>query len=138
MAASGRTAPKRLRILALWIYRDEIKNVGSAEVWSVHASQPVGGPLHKHEGFLEVDEDPVILEEGENKRVIPKSEIRDLQVSYDKNFRQFRDSRGMLPPMHFSFGDDEVYIFTLGSRFGYWQGKNTALSDAIGGQQMVN
>jgi len=133
MAVSGETPSQRLRILALWIFKDEIANPGPGARFAAHVSQPMGSPLHKHEGFLEVDSESVTLEEGENNRVIPKSEVRDLQVGFDKNFRQFRDSRGPFPPMHFTFGDDQVYIFTRGSRFGYWQGKNAALSEAIAG-----
>ena len=132
MAASSASAPSKMRILALWIYKDEIARAGSKEVWSAHTSQPIGSPLHEHEGFLEVTEDSVLLEEKGNTTEIPKSEIRDLLVGYDDNFRQFRDSRGTLPPMHFSFGNIQVYIFTLGEHWGYWQGKNTALAEAIG------
>lgn len=52
-------------------------------------------------------------------------------MSYDDNFGQFSDSRGMNPPMRFSFGGDEVYIFTKGVELGFWQGMNTALFEAI-------
>ena len=87
--------------------------------------------MHKHRGHIEVDDTSVALIEGDNRKPIQKSEISGLQVSYDDHFQRFRDSRGMLPPMHFSFGDDAVYIFTKGTQLGFWQGENTALSEAI-------
>jgi len=133
MAGPGEPNPQSLRILALWIFRDELREVDSGELWAAHLSQPMGNPLHRHEGFLEVDGKSLTLEEKDDRKEIPLSEIEDLQVSFDENFRQFKDSRGLLPPMHFSFGNDAVYIFTRGSRFGYRQGKNTALSDALQG-----
>ena len=142
MVANSSPVPSKMRILALWIYRDEIPRATNEQVWSAHTSQPIGEPLHNHKGFIEVTPTSVVFEEisptlavfdeKEDRKEISKSEIKDLQVSYDDNFRQWRDSRGADPPMHFSFGSDEVYIFTLGEHWGYWQGKNTALAQALG------
>ncbi|MDA4113878.1 MAG: hypothetical protein OK474_07515 [Thaumarchaeota archaeon] len=130
MSVSGGPGPRTLKIEALWIFKEEIKKAGFIAEFEAHISQPFGLPLHKHRGHIEVDDTSVSLVEGDNRKTIQKSEISGLQVSYDENFGQFKDSRGMDPPMHFSFGDEEVYIFTKGTEF--WQGANAALSEAIG------
>ena len=99
-------------------------------------SLPLGRPLHRHHGHIEVDDTSVTLIEGDNRKTIQKSEISGPQVSYDDHFTiadsnfTIADSKDS-PPMHFSFGNDEVYIFTEGARLGFWQGENAALSEAI-------
>ena len=99
----------------LWIFSDEFDSISRMERWgSAHASQPIGKPLHKHEGYLSVS--------GESLRfynrnmdllfAVGKDSIRDLTVEYDDVFRRLRDSRGLLPPMKISLGGRSVYMFT--------------------------
>ena len=87
--------------------------------------------MHKHEGHVEAGEKSVVLVEGDNKTEISKSEIRNLRVGFDSDFRRFEDSRGLEKPMHFSFGDEVVYIFTRSPGSAFWRGENTALFEAI-------
>ena len=131
MVVSGEPAPGTLRLEAMWIFRGEVKKAGLLAEWDAHTSQPLGRPLHKHEGYIEADEKSVALVEGTNRKEIPKSEIRNLRVGFDKDFRRLRDSRGLDKPMHFSFGDEAVYIFTRCPGSVFWRGKNTTLFDAI-------
>jgi hypothetical protein len=130
MAEPTEASPRTLRLEALWIFKDEIRKVGLGQQVEALTSQPFGKPLHNHQGYIEVDDATVTLIEGGDRRRIGKSEIAGLQVSFDRNFTQ-ADTRGISPPMHFSFGVNEVYIFTKGERFKFWQGKDTALSKAI-------
>jgi hypothetical protein len=131
MSKSDESGSQTMKFDALWIFKEEIKKAGFIAELEAHTSQPIGLPLHKHHGHIEVDDTSVVLTEGDSRKLIQKSEITGLQVSYDDDFQRIRDSRGMIPPMHFSFGDDAAYIFTKGTRFGFWQGENTALSEAI-------
>lgn len=131
MVVSGEPASETLRLEALWIFREEVKKAGFLAEWEAHTSQPLGMPLHKHEGYIEVDKKSVALVEGNNRIEIPKSEISNLQVGFDKDFKRLRDSRGLDEPMHFSFGNEAVYIFTRGSNSAFWRGKNTTLFEAI-------
>jgi hypothetical protein len=124
---------RTLRFEALWIFKEEIERAGVIAEVEAHTSQPIGKPLHKHEGHIEVDDTSVRLIEGEYKSSVEKSEISGLQVSYDQSFQRLRDSRGALPPMHFSFGGDQVYLFTRKSRLDGWQGQNEDLFKAIAG-----
>ena len=134
MVGSGVNDPRNQRILALWMFKDEIKEATS-DVWKVPQGTKVGigTPVHKHEGFLEVADGVLTLFEGGNRKDIAISQIRDPRVGFDENFRRSEDSRGFLPPLHFSFGEEEVYIYTLGARFERWRGSNSALMDAIAG-----
>ena len=131
MVVSGESASGTLRFEALWIFREEVKRAGFSAEWDAHTSQPLGRPLHKHEGYVEAGEESVVLVEGDNKTEIPKSEIRNLRVSFDSDFRRSKDSRGLEKPMHFSFGDEVVYIFTRGPGSAFWRGENAALLEVI-------
>lgn len=131
MVASGEPASGTLRFEALWIFREEVKRAGFSAEWDAHTSQPLGRPLHKHEGYIEVGEEAAALVEGGNRTEIPKSEIRNLRVGFDKDFRRLKDSRGVDGPMHFSFSDEVVYIFTRSPGSTFWRGENIALFDAI-------
>jgi hypothetical protein len=132
MSVSDGSGSRTLKLEALWIFKEEIRKAGFIAEFEAHISQPFGLPLHKHRGQIEVDDTSVSLVEGDNRRTIQKSVISGLQVSYDDNFGQFSDSRGTNAPMRFSFGDEEVYIFTKEAETGFWEGKNTTLSQAMG------
>lgn len=135
MGASGEPASGTLRFEALWIFREEAKKAGFSAELDAHTSQPLGRPLHKHEGYIEVDEKSVALIEADNRKEIPKSEISNLRVGlrvgFDKDFRRLRDTRRLDKPMHFSFGDEAVYVFTRDPDSVFWRGKNTTLFEAI-------
>lgn len=99
----------------LWIFSDEFESLSRMERWgSAHASQPIGKPLHKHEGYLSVSGDFLRFynENMDLLYVIRRDSIRDLSVAYDDVFRRFRDSRGLLPPMKLILDNKTVYMFT--------------------------
>lgn len=120
---------------AIWIFRDELKHPGLLDELEAHTSQPIGMPLHKHRGHISVDRSSVTLAEGEDLRRIPRSEISGIEISYDAYFRRLRDSRGLIPPMHFAFGDEAVYLFTRVSKSQAWLGTNAALREALTGSK---
>ncbi|MCL4343324.1 MAG: hypothetical protein M1267_05700 [Candidatus Thermoplasmatota archaeon] len=99
----------------LWIFSDEFNSISSRERWgSAHASQPIGKPLHKHEGYLSASGDSLRFYNRNMDLIfaIGKDSIKNLTVEYDDVFRRLRDSRGLLPPMKLSLEDKSVYMFT--------------------------
>jgi hypothetical protein len=106
---------------ALWLFSDEFDSISTWERWvSAHTSQPIGKPLHKHEGYLSIsggsmrfytpDMDPLY--------VVKRDSITDISVGYDEFFKRFRDSRGLIPPMKVTLQNKSIYMFTksLGKR----------------------
>ncbi len=121
---------------ALWISSDEFENVTGMERWlSAHASQPVGKPLHKHEGYLSIAENTLRFYDKEMSLMfsIDRGAIRNLAVTYDETFRRFRDSRGLIPPLRIALDGKDIYLFTktVGksrSKLGWmFKGSNEAL-----------
>ncbi len=98
----------------MWIYGDELRKVTKKELIYAHVSQPIGKPLHKYEGFVDVSKDSLDFYDSDLERLfsISKTEMKDLKVSYDKDFKRLLHSRGANPPMHFSFGKRKMYLFT--------------------------
>ena len=124
--------PDIVRFDALWIFDSEIDEVSKSERWlDAHISQPLGKPEHKHEGYIEVSKDTIVLREEDNVTQIPKSEITELKVGYDENFRRIRDSRGIIEPMCLSFDDKKVYLFTRKPGDRLFSGQNTILESLI-------
>ena len=51
---------------ALWVFRDELKDISWTERWlAAHTSQPIGKPLHKHEGYVTLNDGRVSVVCGE-------------------------------------------------------------------------
>ena len=100
---------------ALWIFSDELDQVTKKERWLVaHTSQPIGKPLHKHEGFVFVIGDDLKFY-GTDKELlftINRDSIKGLKVGYDEAFRRLRDSRGLIPPMRIETERRTIYLFT--------------------------
>ena len=122
----------------LWIFADEIPKTSSSEWISAHLSQPLGKPLHKHEGFIEIEGDNLEFYDTNfiKQFSVDKKTIKNLSISYDGNFKRFRDSRGMIPPMQFSMGKRKIYIFIrtegrLPHIMGYYKGYNEKFLNAI-------
>ncbi len=100
---------------ALWIFLNEFDTLSNKErLLSAHTSQPIGKPLHKHEGYLVLSGNSMNFynERKELEFSIDKSSIRDLAVTYDEVFKRLRDSRGMIPPMKITLEKNTIYIFT--------------------------
>ncbi len=121
---------------AIWIFKNEIPMVGAYERWiSAHASQPLGKPMHKHEGFIEVAKDKLIFydQDMDEQFSVEKEKIKTVKVSYDKNFRRFRDSRGFIPPLNLLYDKTTIYLFvrTSGNIIKY-MGYNEQFLNALG------
>ncbi len=121
---------------ALWIFSDEFENVTKLERWlTAHTSQPLGRPLHKHEGYLSVTENALRFynDKMDLLFIIEKRSIKDITVTYDERFKRFRDSRGLIPPLKVVLENKVMYLFTktIGRRRlgGGWmfKGENEAL-----------
>ena len=99
----------------LWIFSDEFESVSNAERWlSAHTSQPIGKPLHKHEGFLSISENSLRFYNNDMDLVfsIERGSIKELEVTYDETFKRFRDSRGFMPPLKIVLESNAIYLFT--------------------------
>ena len=99
---------------ALWVFRDELKDISWTERWlSVHTSQPIGKPLHKHEGYVTLNDGQVSFYDIDFNQLYSAriDGLRDIQVGYDDSFRRWKDSRGFIPPLHFEFERRRVYLF---------------------------
>jgi len=100
---------------ALWIFSDEFEQVSSRERWLVaHASQPLGKPLHKHEGYVLASGEDLRFYDNQKNFVFTMNReiIKGMEVGYDGTFKRFRDSRGALPPMIIKTERRTVYLFT--------------------------
>lgn len=124
---------KILRLQALWIFDDELAKVSKRSRWlSAHASQPIGKPLHKHAGYVEVKEhESIAFHEKDTTTEFPLAIINDLSVSYDKNFKRMSGGRGLIPPMHFSFDSGIIYFFTRDTTDRTFSGGNRTLRTLI-------
>jgi len=99
----------------LWISSDEFKTISNKERWfSAHASQPIGKPLHKHEGYLVLSGNSMHFYNEKKEFVfsIERSSIRDFSITYDEVFRRLKDSRGIIPPMRITLEKNRIYLFT--------------------------
>lgn len=99
----------------LWISSNEFDTLSNKERWfSAHTSQPIGKPLHKHEGYIVLSGNSINFynERKEVEFSIDRSSIKDLAVTYDEVFKRLRDSRGMIPPMKITLEKNTIYIFT--------------------------
>jgi len=121
---------------ALWISSDEFETITAKERWlSPHTSQPVGKPLHKHEGYLVLSGNYMHFYNKNKELVlsIERGSIKDISVTYDDVFRRFRDSRGLNPPMRITLDKNKIYLFTklLGKkglfRNSIYKGENTVI-----------
>ncbi len=99
---------------AVWIFSDELKKVNWRSQFSAHTSQPLGKPLHKHEGFIGIVPNEIKFYDGQLLPLfnVAKKDAKKIKVGYDDNFKRFGDSRGLMPPLHFSFDKKTIYIFT--------------------------
>jgi len=124
---------KILRLQALWIFNDELNTISKRTRWlTAHASQPIGRPLHKHEGYFEVKENESILfHERDIDTEIPLRVVENVAAGYDKNFTRLAGGRGSIPPMHFSFDDKTIYFFTRDTTDRIFSGKNRRLQSMI-------
>ena len=126
---------KALWIQSLWVFDDELDTTGRKSRWlSAHASQPIGRPLHRHAGNIEVREkESITFHEKDDSLEMPLSIIRKPTVGYDENFTRLAGGRGLIPPMHFSFEDRTVYFFTRDATDMVFRGKNERLLTMITG-----
>lgn len=100
---------------ALWLFSDEFDNISGFDRWvSAHTSQPVGKPLHKHEGYLSITGNSMHFynKNMEPLYIVKKETIVGLTVGYDEFFRRFRDSRGFIPPMKVTLQNKSIYMYT--------------------------
>ncbi len=100
---------------ALWIFSDELDQVSSRERWLVaHTSQPMGKPLHKHEGYVLASGDDLKFYDNQKNLVFTmnRGTIKGMEVGYDGTFKRLRDSRGAIPPMIIKTERRTVYLFT--------------------------
>ena len=105
----------------MWIFSDEFDTLTRMERWgSTHTSQPIGKPLHKHEGFLSISENAIRFYDTDMNLLfsINKISIRDISRGYDDVFRRFRDSRGFIPPLKISLENKTLYLYsrTIGKK----------------------
>ncbi len=119
---------------ALWIFKDEMDKITATEWLSAHTTQPIGKPLHKHKGFIAVDKGNLIFydEEMDRQFSVRQRDIRGLSVSYDATFRRFRDSRGLIPPLHFRFNNKGIYLFTRPANKVMYTGYDKAFLGELG------
>ena len=126
-----------LMLEALWLFSDEFDSVSGWERWvSAHTSQPLGKPLHKHDGFISITGSSMHFYNGNMELLytIKKDSIIDLSVGYDEFFKRFRDSRGFIPPMKVTLQDKSIYMFTKTlerkgiNRGAIFRGENEAIS----------
>jgi len=121
----------------LWISSDEFENQIRLERWgSAHTSQPLGKPLHKHEGYLSVVENSIRFYDVNMNLLfaINKGSVKGIKTTYDDIFERFRDSRGFIPPLRMEFENRNLYVYTRpiwrkGSRSSkMFRGENEAIS----------
>jgi hypothetical protein len=72
MSVSDGPGSRTLKFEALWIFKEEIKKAGFIAEFEAHISQPLGMPLHKHRGHIEVDDTSVSLVERDTRKTIQK------------------------------------------------------------------
>ncbi len=119
---------------ALWIFDDEFDEISRRERWiEAHASQPIGKPLHKHSGYVTVDEEELRFYDDNlvNLFVIKREEVKDPVIGYDERFRRFRDSRGLIPPFHINWNGKEIYMFTRTTGKRIFYGNNESFINAV-------
>ncbi|MDG7026548.1 MAG: hypothetical protein JRN11_07360 [Nitrososphaerota archaeon] len=135
MSRARKNPTKVLRVQSLWVFDDELNTIGRKSRWlSAHASQPIGRPLHRHAGYIEVREkESITFHERDGSLEIPLSTIRKATVGYDENFTRLAGGRGLIPPMHFAFEDRIVYFFTRDATDWVFRGKNERLLSMITG-----
>ena len=110
----------------IWLYGDELRKITKKELIYAGVSQTIGKPLHKYEGFIDVSKDSLDFYDNDLERLfsISKMEMKNLKVSYDKDFKSLLHSKGMNPPMHFSFGKRKMYLFTRPLGGVFFKGQN--------------
>ena len=98
---------------AVWIFSDELAKIGIKQLAASHLSQPFGKPLHRHEGFIDVQKDMLDFYDTKMNLVfsVKKADIRNVKVGYDRTFRRFKHSRGFVPPLHFQTKKKTIYLF---------------------------
>jgi hypothetical protein len=128
---------KGLLLEALWLFSDEFESINGFERWvSAHTSQPIGKPLHKHEGYLSVNGNLMHFYDKKMEPLykVEKNEIVDVTVGYDQFFKRFRDSRGFIPPMNVTLQNKSIYLYTKTLERGgvirgnIFRGENEAIS----------
>jgi hypothetical protein len=118
---------------ALWIFADELNRITRREILTAHVSQPVGKPLYRHEGFITLQDSSLDFYDKEFIKLfsVPRSKIKGLTVGYDKDFKRFQHSRGVIPPMHFIFDRKKLYLFTKPVGNQIFRGENPFLQSQI-------
>lgn len=100
---------------ALWIFSDEFDGLTKIERWgSSHASQPIGKPLHTHEGYISISDHSLRFYDSKMELLfsLERNSVRSINTSYDDVFRRFRDSRGFIPPQRIELEDKTLYLYT--------------------------
>ncbi len=130
--------PVESPIEALWISSDEFGTISNLERWFVaHTSQPIGKPLHKHKGYVILNEDSITFYDSNMNLLfsIERNKIKSIEVEYDEMFKRFRDSRGFNPPLKIQLENKSLYLFTkkgAGSRpisYGIFRGNNETIEN---------
>lgn len=130
--------PVESPIEALWISSDEFGTISNLERWFVaHTSQPIGKPLHKHKGYVILNEDSITFYDSNMNLLfsIERNKIKSIEVEYDEMFKRFRDSRGFNPPLKIQLENKSLYLFTkkeIGSRsinYGKFRGNNETIEN---------
>lgn len=118
---------------AIWIYGDELDKITKKEFLYSHISQPLGKPLHRYEGFIDINKESLDFYDVTLEKLfsVPKQDIKSFKVCYDKRFRRLLHSRGANPPMHFSFDKRTIYLFTRPIGGIVFKGNNDAISRAL-------
>ena len=111
---------------AVWIFSNELKKMSIKDFAASHLSQPFGKPLHRHEGFIDMQKDSLDFYDNDMNLLfsVKKSEIRNIKVGYDDKFRRFKHSRGLLPPLHFQMKNRTIYLFVRSSGEIMFKGNN--------------
>lgn len=116
---------------AVWLFSDELKKVKRSELAYAHI--PLGTPLHKHEGLLDLQKDTLDFYDNELNRLfsINRTDIRQFSVKYDKDFKRFVHSNVANPPMRLVFGNKKMYIFTRPLGASIFKGENDTIKQFL-------
>ncbi len=117
----------------LWIFADELSKITRKEAAVLAAQQASGKPLHRHNGFIASKSDAIEFYDQELNKLfsVERTEMKNLKVGFDKNFKRLRQDKGIMAPMHFAFGKRKVYLFTKPIGNASFRGENPHLLPRI-------
>ena len=118
---------------AVWIFSNEFSKVTKREIILAHLSQPLGQPLHKHTGFIELNRDGISFYDESFKRLfsVKPKKSNQPRVGYDGVFTRISKSRGTNPPLRLSVNKEKLYFFVKAPGETVFRGDNPKFMYAL-------